>query len=202
MTGPKEVLFQGNGSAVNVDLGFIPDRVELILDTAATNPNKIKWSRLLYNTQTNYGFLTTGSTGAETLAADADNGIIPYDTGSQSPTVSDYTTTVATAATARSATAAGTFVRPSTDSTMDRDAIFECVTAGTGAGEPTWPYGIGEQITEPSGDVVWERVNEARLKKGAQGVTIGATIQTDAKLYLLMAWPCHETKDLGDSAGW
>ena len=197
-TATVERIWIADGNAVNVDCGFIPNRCILFYDYEQTNPLRIDWSYNLYKLRTAYGLLTTGSSGVITQLSTAATGIIPYDSSSATPTINEYTTTVSTAATARTATAAGTYVKPSTSSTMDRDAVFECVTAGTGAAEPTWPLGIGEQILETAGDVVWERVNVARENGGFQGVTVGATTQTDGYYCVLYA-ERGDSKDLGNA---
>lgn len=195
--------FEADGSLINLPIGFIPDFFQLHDVGEGTNPDMVQWFRAQETdeaTGSQEGLLTTGSTGVVTLLSD-DGGIIAFDTGSQAPTVTTWTTAVATAATARTATAPGTYVKPSVASVTDRSAIFECVTAGTGGGtEPTWPDAVDEQVTDNS--VVWERVDKSLERQGYQGVVIAAALMTNGQEMYYFALQANQSIDHGDVDGW
>jgi hypothetical protein len=192
----------GDNGLVYLPLGFIPNYFKMIYRGASST------SAIVYEWFKQFGELATIIDGwSFTDGVDAEvasaSGIAAYDSAAQAPTISNWTTAVATAATARTATAHGTYARPSSTSDMDRSAIFECVTAGTGsATEPTWPANIGGQVTEPSGDVVWERVNVPETRVGYQGVRLAATMVADGYEAYFIAIESDEDVDFGDVDGW
>ena len=194
--------FTADGSLINLPIGFIPDYFQLHDVGEGTNPDMVQWFREQESSEatgSQEGMLTTGSSGVVTLLAD-DGGITAFNAGSESPTVTTWTKAVGDAATARTATAAGTYVKPSVANVADRGSIFECVTAGTSdAAEPTWPDADGEQVTD--GTTVWEKVNVSKQRTGYQGVIIAAGIQTGGRemYYLAMA---GDSVDHGDVDGW
>lgn len=199
--------FEASGSLINLPLGFVPDYFKLMDFNTSTNIVFYEWWQRME------GDMATGlqegvsiTEGPTARLADG-GGITAYNTGSQSPTVNQWTTARATAATARTATAPGTFIKATVGATndtgqvTDREAIFECVTAGTGgSAEPTWPSAIGGQVTD--GSVVWEMVNEAKTRIGYQGVVIAAALMTDGREYFYLALKAHESIDHGDVNGW
>lgn len=193
--------YEQDGGLIYLPLGFVPDYLKLVDFHTDTNIIIYEWFRRMQldqSTGKQEGFSITEGVTAN-LADDA--GITAYDTGSQGPTVTTWTSTVATNATARTATAHGTYVRPTTDSSTDREAIFECVTAGTSSGtEPTWPAAIGEQVTD--GTVVFERVNVSREQIGYKGVCIQDDIQTDGQEMYFLAIKADDALDYGDVDGW
>ncbi|GAG54527.1 unnamed protein product, partial [marine sediment metagenome] len=152
------------------------------------------------------GLATAGYT---VLHADT-AGITAYDTGSQKPVLGIWRaseTTVLDKAgnsitvVARTASKPGTYIVPSVDSATDRDAIFECVTAGTtDSTEPTWPDAIGEQVVDNS--MTWERVDVSLERGGYQGVCISATIQDNTHEYYYLALQADQSVDHGDVDGW
>jgi hypothetical protein len=184
--------FIADGSAVNIDIGFIPDKFVAWEGMEETNPDMHVWHKEQANTANGngqYGLLLTGSTGVVTKHAAAANGFAEYDTGadrvlvdSPAPGVGDVEATVAdwaasTTATARSATTIGTIVRPTTKNGY----VYECTTGGTTndtEGEPTWPTTLGDTVTETDG-VVWTCREENTVRGGAKGLTLGATGSTD-----------------------
>ena len=108
---------------------------------------------------------------------------------------------------ARSATAAGTYVKGTTSgtdntgATVDREAVFECVTAGTGGStEPVWPSAVGGQVTD--GSTVFEKVNADFLRTGYQGVTVAAALRTNSRYYFYIAIKAHDSVNHGDVDGW
>ena len=199
--------FEADGALINLPLGFIPDYFQLVDFHTDTNIEINHWWERMEDDQASgkqEGFSV--KEGVTANLADA-GGITAYNTGSQSPTVNEWTTARATAATARSGTAAGTFIKPTvgavddTGGVADRDAIFECVTAGTGlATEPAWPSAIGGQVLDSS--VLWEKVNEATLRIGYQGVVIAAALMTDGQECYYLALKAHDSVDHGDVVGW
>ena len=193
--------FVQDGGLVNLPLGFIPDYIELA-NRDLTNTVFTEWWHLM---QTNdisgsQEGIAIADGGGTTDLADA-GGITAYDTGAQSPTVTTWTKAVGDAATAKTATAAGTYVKPSVDSDSDRGSIFECVTAGTSdSTEPTWPDSDGEQVTD--GTTVWEKVNVSLQRGGYQGVVIAGAIQTDGQLMYYLALQADQSVVHGDVDGW
>jgi len=193
--------FVQDGGLVNLPLGFIPDYIELA-NRDLTNTVFIKWWRLMETDDISGSQegISIDIAGVPTDLADA-GGITAYDTGAQSPTVTTWTTAVSTAATARTATAAGTYVKPSVASASDRGSIYECVTAGTGAAtEPTWPDSDGEQVTD--GSTVFEKVNVSKQRTGYQGVVIAAAVQTNGQLMYYTALLADQSIVHGDVDGW
>lgn len=194
--------FEADGGLINLPIGFIPDYFKLV-EVGVTNPSMYEWFRLQEQDEASNsqeGNILTGSTGVITQSAD-DGGIIAFNAGSEGPTVTEWTEAVATAATARTATAAGTYVKATVANSADRGSIFECVTAGTGGStEPTWPNADGGQVTDNS--VVWEKVNVAKQRTGYEGVVVSATIQTNGREYYYLALQAVQAVDHGDVDGW
>lgn len=192
--------FEPDGQLINLPLGFIPDYF-FMAEIGATNPLLYHWWRAQETDEASasrQGILDTA--GAKTLIGSGD-GITAYNTGTQAPTINEWTTSRATAATARTATQAGTYIKPTVSNAADRSAIFECVTAGTGSGtEPTWPDAVGENVTDNS--VVWQRVDRSLERIGYQGVIIGATPQNDGQEMYYVAMQANQSIDHGDVDGW
>jgi hypothetical protein len=192
--------FEPDGSLINLPLGFIPDFF-FMAELGATNPLLYYWWRAQEADEASgsqEGILDTA--GTKTVIGDA-AGITAYDTGTQGPTITTWTKAVGDAATARTATAPGTYVRPSTASPTDRGAIFECVTAGTSAStEPIWPDAVGENVTDSS--TVWQRVDVDVQRLGYQGVVIAATPQTNGQEMYYTAMQSDQSIDHGDVDGW
>jgi hypothetical protein len=196
----KDGHFEPDGALINLPIGFIPDFM-ILCEVGATNPIFYYWWRRQEQDEASgsqEGVIDTA--GTKTLAADS-GGITAYDTSTQSPTLNEWTTARSTAATARTNTADGTYIRPSSSSTTDADAVFECTTAGTGsATEPTWNTGIGQ--TTLDGSTVWEAVNVARIRQGYKGVIIAAALMTNGQEMYYSAWKSDESVDEGDVDGW
>ena len=199
--------FECDGSAIYVPIGFIPDYFFMCDASYTTNTIFYHWWKALEDgafTTALEGFSVSQGVTAD-LATTA--GILGYDTGTESPTVTEWTTAVSLAATARTATARGTLVKP-TDSGLnvdgvkaDRSAIFECVTAGTGAAtEPVWPVSIGGQVTDNG--TVFELVNQASVRAGYQGVRIAAALMTDGDEHFFNAFQADQSTDFGDVDSW
>lgn len=198
--------FEADGSAIYLPLGFIPSyfyMVDMVTDGESIH---YEWWKDMADVDADYGGgLTEDDDGVNAWIATA-SGITTYNTATEAPTISDYTVARSTAATARTSTTRGTLLRPSTSGTnvdgavADRSAIFECVTAGTGSAEPTWPVGIGDQVTD--GTTVFELVNQPTFSAGYQGVTIAAAIQTDGQECFFNALEAHDYIDFGDVVAW
>ncbi len=207
--------FEADGAAMNFDIGFIPDEIHLFRDLdGGTNELEYRWLRVLADAENDarYGIAFDAS-GVPAAAADADNGIIPYNEGEDnavllvSPstgkliraTVADWTSARSTAATARSITALGTVLRP----TKHNGRVYECTTAGTSSGtEPTdaaWDVEIGETVSD--NDVRFTARKEIMTKGGGQGFTIGTTISTDGEEWSFTAEQHDKYEDLGDVDG-
>ena len=196
--------FTPDGSTdIALPIGFIPDYIRFEEVGEATSPNVITWFRAQEADATGdrAGQYLTGTSGIITKLADA-AGIAAYDTGSQAPTIQEWTQTRATNATARTATAAGTYIKPTVSSAGDRGSIFECVTAATGgATEPTWPVVDGENVTD--GTVVWKKVNVSLQRGGYQGVVIAAAVAaTNGTDMFYLAVGADQSVDHGDVDGW
>lgn len=199
--------FEADGGAIYLPIGHVPDYFMLMDFHTDTNIVFYHWWRQM---ELDMGTgKQEGVSVAEGVTANLadDGGITAYDSSDNYPSVSTWTEAVATAATARTATASGTFVKPSTTGTMDtgeaadRSLIFECVTAGTGGStEPTWPTEAGGQVTDNS--VVWERVTEPLFRSGYQGVSIAAALMTNGQEYFYNAWLANKARDHGDVDGW
>ena len=200
--------WKADGNDVHIPVGFVPDYVK-VWEVGESNPNSYEWFERQEDDEpsgSQEGNIIAGSDGQVTQSSD-DAGIKAYDAGSQSPTVLEWTESRGTAATARTATAPGTFIKATVGglnnlgAVTDRDAIFECVTAGTSdSSEPVWPTAIGGQITNNS--VTWERVNEPLLRIGYMGFTVADDIQTGDREYYYLALKAGDSIDHGDVDSW
>lgn len=204
--------FEPDGNTIYLPIGYVPDFF-LLCELGATNPLFYYWWEMMEDdeaAQSQEGVID--SAGTKTKAAD-DAGIAAYDLGTDLPLIYVWaasTTTLTqkdsggatTTKTARTATAHGSYIIPTTSSDMDRDAVFECVTSSgnTGATEPTWPASIGDQIAD--GNNVWERVNVPTFRGGYQGVSIEDNIQTDGQEMYYLALLADSAIDHGDVLGW
>ena len=203
----KTVSFTSDGEDIYLPIGFVPIYFELI-ELANTNANITKWTRLMAEDAASgkqAGIYMTGSSGVLTYLADG-SGIAAYNTAAQLPSVAEWTSTLSTNATARTATARGTLLKATIGAVdqdgavVDRSAIFECTTQGTSLGtEPTWN-------TNPDGitfdsDVQFQIVSEALGRIGYQGVFIDGDIQNNSVVYIATAWDCLEDT-LGAVDGW
>ena len=201
MSRIKVGQFTPDGSTdIALPIGFVPDYLHII-EVGNSTPNEVMWFKKQESDVTGQiaGTYVTGSTGATSNLADA-GGITAYSSKSQAPTVSSYTTTVSSAATARTATAPGSYVKPSSGNAQDRGSIYECLTAGTGTAEPTWPSVDGEQVLD--NDVLYEKVNVSKQTIGYEGVLIDAAIMTNGQEMYYAAFLADESVDHGDTDGW
>ena len=127
-------------------------------------------------------------------------GITGYDTGVQVPTIESWTEVRSDAATARTATAPGTYIKP-TSGGGDPGSIFECIVDGDGGTtEPTWGVVDGEVTID--GTTQWIKVNVSRQRGGYQGVVIAAAVQTNGQLMYYLALQADQSIVHGDVDGW
>lgn len=204
--------FIADGSLINLPVGFIPDYFQMHDVGEGTNPNMVQWFRRqqqVQGTGEQEGMLTTGSSGVVTLLADA-GGITAYSASSQRPQIGIWEASSVTVDTrdgttltvvARTATAPGTYINPTVGSVTDRQAIFECVTAGTtDSAEPTWPVSIGANVTDNS--MVWQRVDVSLQRGGYQGVIIAGALMTNGREMYYLALQSNWDVTHGDVDGW
>ena len=203
--------FIADGSTLNIDVGFIPDYVEAFELTSG--PEIIyRWYRCLEDEATSgrYGLEDSGA-GVITECATAAAGFAAYN-GSKNSFVlitdpatdelvpvavyGEYTTTISSAATARSVTDIGTIIRPS--AANHNGYVYECVTAGTGSDEPTWPTTPGDTVLD--NDVKFICREENIVKGAGMGFAIGATLSVNSDLWVFKAERHDRMGDLGDAA--
>jgi len=202
--------YEQDGGLVYVPVGFIPDFLLAFDRNSASGSGVLyMWWREMedYDPTTDTvidGISITDGTDAELAAA---GGFAAYDGEAAAPTVTNHA--VSTAYVLEATDPALCFVRPPVDATdedgnvVDRDAIFQCTTAGTSsATAPTaWPAVLGGTLLD--GTAVWTRVNEATFRKGYQGFRVAAAIQTNAyEMYYTAFQGDGGSQRLGDSAEW
>lgn len=199
--------FEPDGGLIYLPIGFVPDRF-LLIEHGTTNPLFYWWFERMEDDEASgsqEGIIDTA--GTKTKAAD-DGGIVAYDSGSELPTVTEWS--AGATVVARSATAHGTYMKATTSGTdangneIDRSAIFE-VTANTttGATEPNWPTVVGESAIDDHGSPVrYEKVNVALLRGGYKGVRIAAALMTADQEMYYEAVQADLSLDHGDVTGW
>lgn len=200
--------FVADGNAMIIGFGFIPSEIHAIAALGGTEL-RYDWYKVLSDAEASgrYGIKDDGA-GALTVSTAEADGFAEYDSVTngvmiESPkpgvglieaAVSDWA--ASTAATARTATAIGTIVRPTTHNGY----IYECTTSGTGhTTEPTWPTVPGDTVTEGAGSIVWTCREETVANTGTKGITIGATISTDSDVWVITAETHDKFTDKGDS---
>lgn len=180
--------FESDGLAAIIDLGFVPNLAKVHLDDG-TNVDIITWFQRMFDDQETYGTIMTGTSGITTVAGTAATGISAFDStllrqmlpapngdGLQGGTLAAaYTVARSTAATARSTTALGTVLKPSVNDVAAKiGLVYECLTAGTGSAEPTWPTVVGDTVLD--NDVLYI-ARESNLQDiGVKGIQIGADV--------------------------
>lgn len=192
--------FEADGAIIYLPLGFKPDYWEMCEFHTDTNIVLYEWWGRMEDDQASGKKEGISITEGATANLADDGGFAAYSSEQAAPTISDWA--ASTSATARTATAAGTYVRPTTSSGTEREAVFECVTGGTtGSTEPTWPAAIGENAASDNG-VIWQRVNVATLRAGYDGVRIAAALMIDGREYYYLAIQADDVVDNGDVVGW
>lgn len=197
---------EADGAIIHVNVGFVPDRVGLTDFNTSTNIIEYEWWRIMEDemlTGLQEGYSKTE--GVTARLADA-AGIVAYNTAVDAPTIVEYAD--ASTPTARTSTTPGTYVRPSTTGltidglTADREMIFEnVVSTGAVVTEPAWPVSVGGQVVD-DGVNTWELVVTPKERRGYQGFTISATIQTDGRFYFYDAFKADKRIYWGDVVSW
>lgn len=197
--------FEPDGAITYIPVGFKPDLL-ILVEHGITNPLFYWWWGMMEDDEASNskeGILDTA--GVKTKLAD-NGGIAAYDTGSQGPTIVVWSGTLTVVA--KSSTAHGTYVHPTTSGTdidgrtADVNALFEAVAGSTtGSSEPSWPVELGGQSASDNG-VVWERVNVSTKRLGYQGFRIADAINTDGQEIYFAAFQADSNEDLGDCVGW
>jgi len=201
--------FEADGSDINLNCGFLPDRFDLV-DMSPAAPMIFQWYREQESAMASgsqEGYQINGADGVTSKRPDS-QGFTAYNTASQLPTVAEWTEAVVNAATARTATARGTLVKATIGATdqagadVDRSAIFECTTAGTSsATEPTWNTAPDDLTTD--GTAVFQLVTDKALGRiGYQGVVIAGEMMSDGQEYFYTAIQADNVIDKGDVVGW
>jgi len=203
--------FTADGNQLDIDIGFVPDFVEAY-ELTSTAEVIYRYYRALADAETTgqYGLEDSGA-GVISACATAAAGFAAY-TGSKVPRVmipdpiseelvpalvtGDYTTTIGSAATARTVTDLGTVIRPS--AAAHNGYVYECLTAGTASAEPTWPTVPGETVLD--NDVLWICRKEIICKASGQGFSIGATLSVNSDLWAFKAERHDRMGDMGDAA--
>ncbi len=205
-------FISSNAHLVNIDLGFIPDYVDLLIGLDNTNPTRIKWWRQQYVTEAadKYGVSIDGG-GIPTVPTAANAGIsafntkydgvwVPSPVDSQAvifrkPATWAAATNYSTAHRARSATVAGDVVWP----TVKNGYVYELTTVtAAGTTEPTWTLIPGESSTDAGANVFICR-KERSGTYAPQGIQIGSTLMVDSDVCLLTAILGIDRENMGDA---
>ncbi len=203
---------KGGAADYNLILGFIPKMV-IATVMSATNPDQYTWfgeqqedSDEASAGSWEYGILNTGSTGVLTYMDTVAKGISAYDGSKvlqvliENPSTSDDEAVtlsadfVAGAAqpTARTASAVGTVVRPSTHNGY----CYECTAdAGVYGTEPTWPTTPGETVSD--GTNTWICREENLVASEGLGITLGGTLLENDMIVYVTAFRGN-ADDIGD----
>lgn len=198
--------FEADAGLIYLPIGFIPDYVRLIAKGASsTNAIVYEWFREMEDHDTLDGWSFTDGTDAEIAAA---SGLAEYDTGSEGPTITEWSSGMT--GTARTSTAHGTYVKATTSGVdvdgneIDRSEIFECVTAGTAdTTEPVWPTVVGANGPSDNG-VIWQKVNVATSRVGYKGFRLAASMTglANGDEGYFIAIQADSVEDYGDVDGW
>ncbi len=203
-----------NAVAANIILGFVPDWLMLYTNVVAA-PILYWWNRAHGASALagKYGW-TDASTGAWAACADADNGVIAFNStglyamvlspivgiGKKATLVRDYlrlTAALDGRAVARAATITGTITQPTTKNGY----LYECTTvhASDTTVDPTWPKIIGATVTDNEGRV-WTCIEHSMVRGGGKGFTFGKTIAVTDEYIHFIAFKTDRDKYLGDAA--
>jgi len=199
-------------AAINVDIGFIPDYVEMVLAVGGTEL-LLRWYKALYDAgQTGKWGLVDDGAGVLTHNASAAAGVIPYDAattkamlpapdgdGEKSAALT-YTFATAKAAgvtpTARTTAVVGTVIRPTTSNGF----LYECTVSAaamTALTEPTWPTVLGDTVSD--GSNTWICREEKLKLVGGKGFTLGVDKATNSEIIVFRAEQHDRSADMGDA---
>lgn len=191
--------FVADGSAVNVDVGFVPDLVIAIEGLEETTWQIHYWFRSAIDSASALGqFGLLDAAGTKSIHAAAVNGFAPLDTSAlrvllPNPAGGDDLVAALPSAfvagtaqpTARTASALGTITKPSRGN--ENGLIAECTAdAGVYGTEPTWPTIAGQSVSD--GTNTWIMREEKIEDRGIKGFTLGATGQTDSDEWIWAAF--------------
>lgn len=205
-----ERRWDADGNAKNIALGFVPDFAILIEAVDETNPSIYIYSKQIDDAESMTAVKINGADGVVTRCTTAATGMEPYNTktdrvkvphpsgtGWSVTSVADWAAATSYASGARTTTAVGTVVRPPTHN----GRVFELTTAtAAGTSAPSsWDVAPGASVTD-GGSNVWICREERICAEGAQGVTVGADIQTDAQHCVLVAFKLDNSVNAGDAA--
>lgn len=194
--------------AANVECGFIPDEVQAIGPLGGAEKH-YKWAKVLYD----HAATGTGKWGYDLVDSpsplgSANAGFIPYDTSVESvmlpapdgdgylkaSSIADYDNTNNYTGEARSTTALGTVVRPTTHNGF----VYECTTgAGVDGTEPTWPTKVGESVD--AGNNIWICREERIVRTGVKGFTIGSDLCSAGEYWFFSAELHDRHNYMGDA---
>ena len=190
--------FIADGSAVNINIGFVPDAFRAWEGIEEGNPAIHYWYKECANVSGTYGqYGFKNAAGTISTHAAATNGFISYDTktlkyigqspdgnGEASATIYGSFAEAKAASldpTARSTSVFGSIIRP----TVANGLMYECTTNGgamTALTEPTWGTVVGG--TTSDGSNTWTCREEKLKVIGAAGLTLGATTSTDSDQWI------------------
>ncbi len=182
--------FIADGNAINVDIGFVPDKFQAVAKYEETNPVTYEWRKSRGDTANDngqFGITRPANGGAVTKNASAAAGFASYDTvelkallpapngtGEASASIGTFLAGD-TQPTARTSSVLGTVVRPSTANGF----LYECtVSTGVLGTEPTFPTTPGDTVTDDQSNT-WITRTEKLKNIGAKGITVGADLSTD-----------------------
>jgi len=205
----------GSGAAVNIDLGFEPNYVEVEMVDAATTTDRYFWcgrSQQEHATcitdSTEYGIII--KEGVTAVGDTTAKGISIYGGAKtqqvlvESPVpgkglvkadVADWASGTSYASGERSATAIGTIVRPPTHNGY----VYELTTdTAAGTSEPTagWTTTPGETSTD-GGANIWTCREENIVANKGVGITLGATLLESGAVFFVKAYMFDDVVDLG-----
>jgi len=197
-------------AAVNVECGFVPDRVKL---TTAVGGTELvyEWLKVMGDTDAltgQYGILDTA--GAKSVPSTAATGITAYDTavvkqmlpapngeGLIGADLPDAFVAGTAQPTARTTTALGTVTKPSQGN--ETGLVYECTTStGVYGTEPTWPTLSGDTVTDDQSNV-WTARESVIQNQGVQGFTVGASVCTDGEIHAFTAEMHDKSSNMGDA---
>jgi len=217
-----------NAAAINVDIGFIPDYVELYNELQGTETG-LKWFRVLKDAGViaAYGLygIAISNTGGVSCAGSANAGIIEYDEGKRLQVLLpdpktgklikvrlgvtadgiiyavDYNpaTNYNDDGVVRALTVTGTLIRP----TVHNGCIYELKSLHSSAvcsDEPDWSKVPGEETPDTLGNV-WICREENIAKGGGLGFTIGSSLAGTADKVIVFKAERHiKMGKMGDAA--
>lgn len=194
--------YEPDGGDIYLPIGFKPDYFELVEFGASDILTHRMFGQMQADeaSGSREGILDDGD---GTFSKNADDaGFEAYDSESAGPTITRWS--AGATVVAKTATAHGTYMKPSTSSDMDKEAVFEVLAnTTTGTTEPTWPAGIGETVKDNHGSPVqYERVDVPTLRIGYQGMLIADDIQNDGQEMYYIAIQADKVVDHGDVDSW